>query len=180
MFEQSGADERHRDRPFAALAQHGGWAAAFAAACKIVDAGGILVLLGDRGNGKTQLGVELIRRSCSNLRQARYYRSREIGMTLRQAYNRGNTLTEEDAVKIFTDPPLLVVDECQERSDNDWEIRSFNLIVDKRYGRKLATVLIANCTSKQFARLMGAGIVDRIKESGGKIVLDWPSFRGTT
>jgi len=179
LWEESGVPSRHANKKRMDLLCHERFAREFNVACRVLDAGGIIVFLGDRGNGKTQCGVELIRLSCGLLQSALYLRSREIGMRLREAYDDGAQLTEREAIDQLVRPHLLVVDECQERPDRDWEIRSFNLIIDKRYGEGRPTVLIANTTEPQFRVLMGGAILDRIKEDGGGArVFSWPSFRG--
>lgn len=178
LWAESGVPTRHATRDQAQMRSHARFAEECRVSSGVVDAGGIIVFLGDRGNGKTQCGVELIRRACRRGESALYLRSREIGMRLREAYDDGSQLTEREAVDLLVRPHLLVVDECQERPDRDWEIRSFNLIIDKRYGEGRPTVLIANTTEPQFRALMGGAILDRIKEDGGGArVFDWPSFR---
>ena len=179
LWEESGVrDTRHGKRRHGDMLKHERFAQEFRIACGVVDQGGIIVFLGDRGPGKTQCGVELIRRACSRLQSALYLHSREVGMRLREAYDDGSQLTEREAVAQLVRPHLLVVDECQERPDRDWEIRSFNLIMDQRYRADRPTVLIANTTEPQFRVLMGGAILDRIKEDGGGArVFDWPSFR---
>lgn len=177
LWEQSGVDARHAPLRLDEFMEHEKWADALKRARRIVERNAMLVLLGDRGNGKTQLAVELIRQTCNNLKSAVYVRSREIGMCMRRAYGSDASITEIAAVDRFVAPHLLVIDECQERPDSDWEIRTLTLLLDKRYGAMKPTVMIANCTDEQFKDLMGSSIVDRLKEGGGRIMFDWPSFR---
>lgn len=159
------------------LAEHAKWASAYEQAMAVAERGELCVLLGPRGNGKTQCAVEIIRMFCRRVLSCLYVRSREVGMRLRQAYGSMSTLTEIAAVRQFQEPHLLVIDECQERPDRDFELRSFTLILDRRYGALRPTILIANCTPEQFATLMGGSVTDRLKEGGGIVPFDWPSFR---
>lgn len=177
LWDMAGVDERHRAAKIGTLVKHEPWADALQEASHIVDAGSTVVLLGKRGNGKTQMAVELIRRCCLQMQPAMYIRSREVGMALREAYKPGATKSEKQSVDHFVKPHLLVIDECQERPDSDWEIRTTTLILDKRYGSMRPTVLIANCTDQQFKNLMGASIVDRLFEGGAVIDFSWESFR---
>lgn len=171
-------DQRHRKRDFTQLSRHIQWGKAFSKATGIARNGGIAVLLGDRGTGKTQAAVEIIRNTCKDLRSTLYLRSREVGMLLREAYDKNATVTEVGVMDRLVRPYLLVLDECQERADKDWEIRSITLIIDKRHGALRPTILIANCTNQQFVRLMGSSVTDRVKEMGGVIEFNWKSFRG--
>lgn len=176
-WEELRADERHRARKAWELIGHQKWCQAVLKTASVVGTGGIVALLGARGNGKTQATIEIARECSRQLLPCLYVRSREIGMALREAY--GNIgLTEREAVERFVRPFLLIVDECQERPDKEWEIRSQTLILDKRYGALRPTILIANSTKAQFVKLMGTSVADRIMEGGGAITFDWPSFRG--
>ena len=155
---------------------HPQWSKAYKLAETIVDAGTFCVLLGDRGNGKTQAAVELIRRSCILCKPAKYYRIREVGMALRRAYD--NTgMSEDAALRLFTDPYLLVLDECQERPEKEWEMQQLTLILDIRYGEQRPTVLIANAKPEVFTKMMGPAVTDRIHEGGRAITFNWQSFR---
>lgn len=178
FWANSGVDDRHALVKQEVLFAHAEWKAAYMRSCEVIDENGTLVLLGDRGNGKTQMGAQLIRRACANLQMAKYMRGREIGMSLRRAYNPKSKITELEAVNQLVMPHLLVIDEAQERPDKDWEIRTLSLIFDKRYAAMRPTVIIANCTLKQFEDLMGGSVVDRIREGGCVLKFDWPSFRG--
>jgi DNA replication protein DnaC len=178
FWECSGVEARHRERQLGQLAVHDAWARAFDAACAIVDGDGILALLGDRGTGKTQLGAELIRRYCLALKSCRYIRCRGIGLHIRRAFAPGARETEAEALEEFTLPCLLVVDEVQELSDKDFAQDTLTYILDCRYASMRPTVLIANTGEDAFKRLVGAAVVDRLREGGGVILFDWPSFRG--
>lgn len=143
-----------------------------------MDGGGILALLGDRGNGKTQCGVMLVRRFCLELKLSLYVRAREIGLRVRRAYDSGAQITELEALEEFISPRLLVIDEVQELPEKDFSRDTLTYIVDCRYGRCVPTVLIANATEDAFKRIVGPAVIDRLREGGGVIVFDWPSFRG--
>jgi DNA replication protein DnaC len=178
LWTASGVDKRHRMRKYEDLAKHQRWAETFDAGMEVVSNGGIIALLGDRGNGKTQCGVEMVRRFCRQLHPCLYVRSREIGMKLREAF-RSDTIKERDQVEFFVKPQLLVIDEAQEKPDSDFEQRSLTLILDRRYGEMKPTVIIANLDEPEFRRLVGVSVVDRIREGGGILMFDWPSFRLT-
>lgn len=189
-FRASGVDKRHANRKLDDLLKDGEWARYWPIARKIVNEGGMLALLGDRGTGKTQLAVELVRAVCretpldeSVLGWAKppslavYARAREIGMKFRECYDKDSPLTELSVVNLFVRPRLLVIDECQERPDKDHEIRTLSMILDKRYASMLPTVLIANCDDKALAGLFGPSVSDRIREGGGYIMFKCGNFR---
>lgn len=177
LLGDSGIEIRHTLKHLPELLDHSKWAYTLLRATAIACDGGIAMFLGDRGTGKTQAAIELIRDTCNNGKSARYVRCREIGMKLREAYGKDGTVTEMAAVAHFVKPHLLVIDECQERMDTDFEARSFSLILDKRYGAMKPTVLIANCDQKAMREIIGASVCDRVKEGGGCLMFDWASFR---
>lgn len=188
-----GADQRHKNKNLDELLTHKQWSNRWKVACNGVDDNGIIALIGTRGNGKTQMGVQLILRACKlyeptedelNHKVAKgivsYKRLRELHMLIRQAYSPGSMVTESQAIEQFVTPRLLVVDECQEINEgkSDWAKQTFTYILDRRYGKMRPTVLIANCNQNQFRTLVGDSICDRIKEGGGIVRFEWDSFRG--
>ncbi len=177
LYQKARVALRH-EKDVAELCQHDKFLHHLNKSLNVLASGGILVYLGDRGTGKTQMASTLIKLVCMQKQSALYYRCREIGMKMREAYDINSTLTEMGALDTFTRPQLLVIDECQEKPDKDWESRTLTMLVDERYAHVKPTILIANCGSdKDFLDLMGASIYDRIKEGGGALMFDWTSFR---
>ena len=177
LWEQTRAPLRHRRRKWDDLIPHAGWEAAFARCAELVSGGGIVTLLGPRGTGKTQIGVELCRKLCRDDRVARYYRSVELGLRIRESYDKQG-VSERDVIRDFVRPHLLVLDEIQERTASQFEQRILTLIIDLRYGHELPTVLIGNLADKAFLERVGDSIADRLQEEGEIINCEWESFRG--
>ena len=175
----SGVPLRHYDKDFNILMSHKGFSDKLAKCLPAVTRRSTLVLLGNRGVGKTQMAVELIRLASFNGKYGKYIRCREIGMKLREAYGNSSKLTEKAAIDQFIKPWLLVIDECQELPDSDWESKSLTMLIDSRYGALRPTIMLANCESpEKFLALMGPSIYDRVFEGGNYVVLDWKSLRG--
>ncbi len=176
LWDKSGVGDLHAGAKLEELMEHTQWAKAWAACQRVVDMRGMLVLLGDRGNGKTQVAVELVRMCCKQMQRCLYTRTRQVGMAIRESY--GNpSISEMSVVKQFTGPFLLVLDEVQEKPDTEFESRTLTMILDMRYEAKKPTVLIANATAAQFKKMVGPSIVDRIHDRGSTVMFDWPSFR---
>lgn len=138
--------------------------------------GFICALVGNRGSGKTQLGVEAIRMGCKALYSCRYTRAFDVFMEVRAAM-KSDHATEVDAMREFIDPEMLVIDEMQERGETAFEDRILVNIIDKRYGQMNDTILIANQTPEHFTAALGPSVTDRIRETGGIIECTWESFR---
>ena len=140
------------------------------------DEGGFMcAILGKRGTGKTQMGVELIRYALSLAKSCIYRKMCEIFMAIKQGYN--SKMSEEDVLLPFRRAELLILDEIQERSQSDWENQLITYLIDRRYDDMKSTVLIGNVEVKDAKDSLGASIYSRLIETGGVIECDWKSFR---
>jgi DNA replication protein DnaC len=167
----------------------GEWQAAFAEARPIVAAGGILVLVGERGPGKTQMAAELARGGdwpadrgsgraiASQRKTALYRRAMDIFLDLAHARKDHVKSSEKEVLGALAECGLLVIDEFHERGETEAENRKLANLVDKRYSDKLPTVIIANMERKQIFDSLGTSVVDRACEKGVSIEFSWPSFR---
>ncbi len=174
LLRRSGVDKRHLDRVFADLAKHSGWLAGYEKAIDKVGERGIVILIGDRGNGKTQCAAEIIKYYCVAGNYCKYIRARELNNVLLDSQVDNERCR---AVQGFVTPFLLVIDEFQERFPTDFGFRNMSLILDKRYGSMKPTIIIANCTEAAILDILGPSVVDRAKEGGGLLVFSWKSFR---
>ena len=77
----------------------------------------------------------------------------------------------------FLTPKLLIIDELQEAKGSDFEDRTLTAIIDGRYDRAVDTIIITNLTTDAMGEALGPSIVSRMRECGGGIECDWPSFR---
>lgn len=145
------------------------------ASVKLIRQGGMVGLCGDRGTGKTQLGVECIRLFCAEGGNAIYLRMQEVFDLARDAYNK--KISEKQAIRRLISAKLLVLDECQERGATEFEHRILSLIIDSRYGAKRPTVFIANLKPADLESQLGSSIASRLDEMGAIFWCGWKSFR---
>lgn len=136
-----------------------------------------MALIGERGPGKTQMGVALIRDNSERGKVSHYTTAMEIFLALKASYRSGATESEAEILKRFTNPTLLVIDEMQERGETAWEDRLLTHLIDKRYGSERDTLLISNLKQEDFMAALGPSIVSRLIETGGVVNCNWPSFR---
>lgn len=139
--------------------------------------GFIVGLVGIRGPGKTQLGVELMRESTKALRSAYYCTAMDYFMHIKDAFQNDSEKSQQEAQKFFVKPKLLVLDEVHVRSGSSWEDNMLTDLIGKRYNAVLDTVLISNQTLPEFQASVGPSIMDRLNETGGCITCSWKSFR---
>lgn len=141
----------------------------------VVSRGGIAVLLGNRGCGKTQVAVCIMCNALAGwLRTVRYTTACEMFGEIKNSYGGGDTQAVMDRL---TKPYLLVIDDCHERSDTAHEDHLLMQIMDRRYRHQRGTLLISNQKRDAFAKSMGPGITSRIWEHGVVIELPEHDFR---
>jgi len=136
-----------------------------------------VALVGVRGPGKTQLGVELMKFSTGALRSAYYCTAMDYFMRIKDSFNNDAEKSQSEAQRFFIKPKLLVLDEMHVRSDSAWEDNMLTDLIGKRYNAVLDTVLISNQTLSEFEKSVGPSIMDRLNETGGIVECKWKSFR---
>jgi DNA replication protein DnaC len=171
----SGVGDRHMNKRLDDLVMPD-WVAALNRAEKVIKRNCTLALLSPtRGNGKTQMAVELIRACCQSLEPALYVRAVQIFMAAKETFDGPGR--ESLVLAHYASPHLLVIDELQGRLNTDYENLMLTTLIDLRYVDMKPTVLVANLDEKEFRTHVGPSITDRIIEGGGCIEFDWPSFR---
>lgn len=143
---------------------------------KLLGKGFLVGMIGGRGNGKTQIGVELIRRCAQALKSCRFCTAFEFFMEVKAGYNNQET-TEKDVIWTFQRPSLLVIDEISKRSESEWENRLLYELINRRYNDLKDTLIISNQDAQALADALGDSIVSRMRETGGVIECNWQTFR---
>ena len=197
---------RHMEK-FDTLSAEDEWHGAYKAAWASVWQGGMPVLLGNRGTGKTQIACELARSMSFLLSFAIAFNERhsgsaspavmksykgqapsyclaaDIGMHVRESYQKkegGGAASTKKALERFQHPILLVIDEVQEQLESTHDRQMLTRVIDSRYANELPTVLIGNCTPDSLLGFVGASVYDRCYDGGCLIECNWQSFRRRT
>lgn len=155
----------------------GAWGIKESELVKRLGTGFLVALIGGRGPGKTQMGVELMKAATEKLKSAYYNTLTGLFLEIKSTFKPDSSTTEEDVVLKLSRYSLLVVDEVGRRSDGDWENRVFFELVDRRYREMKDTLLIANHTKDQFLQTIGESLASRMQETGGIIECSWESYR---
>lgn len=185
-----GFPKRYDDAP---PAMGEGWLANYAKALSTTDSGGITILYGGYGTGKTRMAWEVARAhkskrptistseqgwtTTSKKRPMVYTTAVNLFSTIKSTYVSGAKKSEKEVVSEYTDAALLVIDEVQERGETQYEDRQLTAIIDARYAADMPTILISNYSWEKLASTLSPAVIDRIEENGAKLAFTWESFR---
>lgn len=179
-----GFSKRYEGKP---LPTDGPWFDAANRAFKLLANGGIVLLYGKRGTGKTFMSYDLSQqgmrypdpaRKDGCQRPAIYRTAMEIFLEIRDTFRRDSEFSELEVIANLSDAVLLTIDEAQERGETEFENQKLTAIIDARYRQCRPTIIIGNYATKEdFASSISPSIISRIQEGGGAIHCDWPSFR---
>lgn len=167
-----------RQRNVEDLDRSGEWGKCLKKLEQKLGTGFMVALAGGRGNGKTQIAVELIRFLAFGdpPKRSRFCTATEFFMEIKAGYRDGGK-SEADVIREFSRPRLLVIDEVSKRRDSEWENLLLHELLNRRYNAMTDTLLISNQDAKQLEESLGAALVSRMRETGGVIEAVWPSFR---
>lgn len=140
-----------------------------------------MILCGNPGTGKTHLACAIANFVVrSHKMTALYVTAGRAFRTVKDTFNHNSTQTYEQAVRAFSQPDLLVMDEIGVQYGSETERTILFEIVNDRYENCLPTILISNLNLPSMADFAGERVIDRMKENGGRLLaFDWKSYRGS-
>lgn len=137
-----------------------------------------LMLLGTPGTGKTHLACSLIFEVTQQLYSARFTTVADFSRAIRATYNSAAKEDEGAVLDRFAQYHFLVIDEVGSSSGSDHEKQALFDLINRRYNAVRPTMLLSNLSLEEVREFLGARIMDRLREGGGKVfVLDWESYR---
>lgn len=151
---------------------------AFQKACEILPIlrqpgrGAILILIGDRGTGKTVMATYW----AGMLGHGLYTKAFDLFAAVKNTYHDSSKVREHEVLERYRRTDLLVIDEAQERKESDWENTLLTHLIDKRYDALKPTVIIANLKPEALDACLGPSIIRRVKETGALIECTWPPY----
>ena len=146
---------------------------------KRLEAGGGMVLCGKPGTGKTHLAASIANHVIQKFCKAVVFSSVISAMRrVKSTYSRDSQENESDAIKAYTMPDLLILDEVGVQFGSDAEKMILFEIINIRYQNMKPTILISNLPHNELNDYIGERVVDRMREGGGAIIpFDWESYR---
>lgn len=143
------------------------------------ELGRCMIFSGTTGTGKTHLSCGIANHIIPKHMAAPLFISAfDMVRKVKQTYSRNSETTEEQAIRSFLHPDLLIIDEIGAQFGTDTEKMIIFEVINKRYEEVLPTILLSNLALTELANFVGERIVDRMKENGGSVCcFTWPSHR---
>lgn len=184
---QAGIPERFRDRSLdryvaecdgqkRALAFSRSYADGF---CEAANVGKSALFIGLPGTGKTHLAIGIALQVMTEGKTAMFATVMRAIRTVKDTWRKGAEQSETDAIQALVFPDLLILDEIGIQFGSEAEKLLLFDVLNERYERRRASILLSNLTAKEVSGYLGERIMDRLREDGGEvIVFDWASHRG--
>lgn len=185
-FQQSGIPKRFQGRDFEgyqvrnegqqrALMTAKGYAENFATARRD---GACLCFTGEPGTGKTHLATAIGNHVIAHGGTALFLTAYRAVGRVKDCWRRGSEYTEEQTLKHFLAPDLLILDEIGVQFGSDTERLMLFNIINGRYEDMRPTIIISNLPLPGLIDCLGSRAVDRLKENGGTVIeFKWESYR---
>jgi DNA replication protein DnaC len=138
-----------------------------------------IIMVGLPGTGKTHLAVGIALHIMREFRAtALFYTVQRVVRRVKDTWSRGSEESESQAIKIFTSPDLLILDEVGIQFGSETEKQILFDILNDRYEKRKPTIIISNLSKDEVFNYLGERVADRLREDGGKLlVFDWESYR---
>ena len=168
------------------------WWEGFYRTLETINNGGIALLYGKHGTGKTRMAYEIAKvcappnnqttvgRGSSMVKRdlpCVYTTAVNLFMEIRETYKKESERTERGIINDYSNAAFLVIDEIQDRGETAFEDQKLTAIIDARYMDNKPTLLISNHDRKRFAESLSPAVLDRIRENGCGVHFSWESYR---
>lgn len=145
-----------------------------------LETGRSAIFIGKPGTGKTHLAVGIGLRIMH--RDGRIVLFSTVMRAIRRVRNTWNNRnaeeSETEAIKAFTRPDLLILDEVGVQYGSDAEKLLIFDLLNERYESRRPTLLLSNLDLDCVRAYLGERVYDRLREDGGEVVVfDWGSHR---
>jgi len=144
----------------------------------MMAAGACVVMVGNPGTGKTHLAAAIAQAVIPTGRSVHFTTVGRLLRHVKSTYSREASQTEEQALRSYLDPDLLILDEVGVQRGTEAERFILTEAVGLRYEHMKPMVVMGNCTEAELGAHLGDRLVSRLQEGGGPfIVCDWEDYR---
>lgn len=140
--------------------------------------GDSLIFLGACGTGKNMLAAIICQEVIKQKFTAVHTTIFKLVRKIKASWDRDSDETEEQVIRSFSRPGLLVIDEVGVQFGSDTERLYLTEIINDRYENRKPTILISNLNLSELEGVLGQRIVDRFYEGKSAILsFTWDSYR---
>lgn len=136
-----------------------------------------MIFTGTTGTGKNHMASAICNALNASGRSAMVVTAMELQMKVRAARRHDQPLTEEQVIKRFAGVDLLVLDEIELGSIQDYDGKIVNTVIDRRVTQGKGTIILTNLILSQLGQWVGERIADRLMESFYLVETFWASYR---
>ncbi|MCQ2598470.1 MAG: ATP-binding protein [Treponema sp.] len=141
--------------------------------------GGVLMLVGPVGTGKTETACcSFYERAKLGLNAGEYLNvKRELCPMYRSSRLTTSTITEWQFFEHLYNLPFLILDEVGQGDNQDIERLVVTNILSACYDNDTKVIITSNMTTRQFCEFMGDRIHDRLRQVAEEVILNGKSWR---
>jgi DNA replication protein DnaC len=176
-----GFPERHCQRMANGLIWNSEQMKSFHIINPIIQSGGIVLIHGVRGNGKTQmaagLGYEWWHRGYHIERgKARFWTLPDLFAAQKRSFSESTALNQP--LRLARECGLLILDEIDSDQNSEYDKRELRDLIDARYrADQKPTLFLTNVKPDRLRDALDYSILDRIREDGAIVQLLGTSYR---
>ncbi|WP_058912844.1 ATP-binding protein [Entomohabitans teleogrylli] len=143
--------------------------------------GGGLVMCGKPGTGKNHLALAIARQVITQYQSPVVFTTAlKIAREFKSTWSKNSARTEDDVIRHFTRPDLLIIDEVGVQFGTEAEKLIMFEVINTRYERMRPTILISNQSKEDLAAFIGERVIDRMNDGGGcTLAFTWGSYRSS-
>ena len=146
----------------------------------MIKVGGVIVISGNYGTGKTALASWLgyewnLRGYSRGSGKCLYWTVHDLLRSQKSWFKDQN---KPEPFEKARECGLLIVDELDSTNDSIFDQRELRQLIDWRYNRIKPTLFMTNLPPDQIAGAMDASTLDRVMDGGGLIEIKGESMRG--